>query len=211
MKAAIFANGDFIPEKGLVEEIKSAELIICADGGALWAQKSGIQPHVLIGDMDSTPEGLPERMAQAGVQVIYLERKKNVTDAEAAVELALSRGADEFIIAGATGYRLDHTLGNIMLLVKLVQLGKKAKLCGGGQSVLAACGDVEIRGEKGRIISIIPFGQGLLIESTEGLRYPIKNGYIPGNTTLGISNVFTSDTARVKIKSGMAVIIMQDA
>lgn len=210
MKASILVNGYANPTEGLLNEIKVCDLIVCADGAATWALKAGLLPHVLIGDMDSIPSELPGTLEKAGVEIIYLQREKDDTDAQAAVDLAIARGADDFLITGALGGRLDHTLGNIMLLVRLARAGKEARIADEGQTVMAACSDIHLHGVPGGIISIIPFGDGLYIEKTEGLAYPIFHKNIPCDITLGISNVFIASDASVKISSGTAIIIVQE-
>jgi thiamine pyrophosphokinase len=209
MKAAILSNGTPGTDAALLTEIKAADLIVCADGAAGWAAEAGIHPHTLIGDMDSIAADLPAKFAQAGVEVITLEREKDLTDTEAAVELALMRGADEFLIAGGTGGRLDHTMGNILLLVKLTQQGKKAVLAGEGQRVIAASGEAIIHGRAGDTVSIIPFGEDIFIRATSGLQYPVHCRSISPNTTLGISNVMTRRTSQITIERGTAIIIHQ--
>jgi thiamine pyrophosphokinase len=210
LKASILVNGYANPNEALLNEIKACDLIVCADGAATWAIDAGLQPHVLIGDMDSIPPELPGTLEKAGVEIIYLPREKDDTDAQAAIDLAIARGADKFLITGALGGRLDHTLGNIMLLVRLARAGKEARIAETGQMVMAACSDIHLCGVPGGLISIIPFGDGLFIEKTEGLAYPISHKKIPCDITLGISNVFTSSQARIEITSGTAIIIVQE-
>lgn len=209
MKAAILVNGTVLPDDETLHAIQSCDLIVCADGAAGWALTAGIKPDVLIGDMDSIDPALLVMVNNEPIEIFRLPEKKDDTDTQAAVDLAMERGADEFLITGALGGRLDHTLGNLMLLIRLVRRGKAAVLSDERQMVLAACSEIILHGKPGRLVSIVPFGDGLFIEKTEGLAYPIHHRSIPCDITLGISNVFTSAEARISITGGTAIIIMQ--
>ena len=77
--------------------------IICADGGLLIAEKLGLSPTYLIGDYDSMD--MPDT---AGI--IKLPMEKDMTDTEAAIDLAASKGFDDLTILGGLGGRFDHTM-----------------------------------------------------------------------------------------------------
>jgi thiamine pyrophosphokinase len=53
MKCIIMANGEYGQLSWYKEILSSADRIICADGGANYAQLLGIIPHCIIGDLDS--------------------------------------------------------------------------------------------------------------------------------------------------------------
>ena len=61
--------------------------VICTDGGLVSARRLKITPTLLIGDYDSCP--MPDS------DVIKLPTEKDMTDSEAAIDLAVSRGADD--------------------------------------------------------------------------------------------------------------------
>ncbi len=209
MKAGILVNGTALPDRMTIDEIRGCDLILCTDGALAWALEAGVKPDVLIGDMDSIDPKLLEQYDRDTIEIIRLPVQKDDTDAQAAVDLAMERGADTFIITGALGGRLDHAMGNLMLLIRLMRRGKEAKMVDDQQVVMAAGSETLLHGKPGGTISIIPFGDGLFIEKTEGLAYPIVHKSIPCDITLGISNVFTKTTASVSITAGTAIIIMQ--
>jgi thiamine pyrophosphokinase len=97
-----------------------------------------------------------------------------------------------------------------VLFRSLVRSGKEARIADAGQTVMAACSEINLRGVPGRLISIIPFGDDLFIEKTEGLAYPIYHKKIPCDITLGISNIFTAPQAKIEITHGTAIIVIQE-
>ena len=85
--------------------------IICADGGLLIAREIGLSPDLLIGDYDSMD--IPDIDG-----IIKLPMEKDMTDTEAAIDLAVFYGATHVTILGGLGGRFDHTMGNLGMLAK---------------------------------------------------------------------------------------------
>lgn len=108
----ILANGDFPTHPTPLGLLRSGLRIVCCDGAAQKLISSGIVPAVIIGDMDSLDPELQE---------IYSERIIRVSSQEAndltkAFIHTLTLQPSKIYILGATGFREDHTLGNISLL-----------------------------------------------------------------------------------------------
>ena len=93
-RAAVFLNGDYTAGDGdfYTRRFAAADLRIAADGGYAAVRALGLRPEVLIGDFDSlSGEALAAATAE-GVEIVRLPVRKDETDAEAAVALALARG-----------------------------------------------------------------------------------------------------------------------
>lgn len=89
------------------------------DSGLFHQEALGIEPHLIVGDFDSHPNpGLD-------VETIVLPCEKDDTDTVFAVKEALKRGFDDFLLLGVVGGRLDHTLGNVSILLMLHRQGKR--------------------------------------------------------------------------------------
>ena len=61
-------------------------------------------------------------------------------------------------------------------------------------------------GAEGDTVSIIPLTR-LHIESTKGLLYEVRNDFLEVGSSRGVSNVMSSNTAKVTLKSGTALVI----
>jgi thiamine pyrophosphokinase len=115
VKAIVVAGGDAAPEDAV--QLMGADVVIAADSGAAWLDAVGRQPDLLIGDMDSIPPDLLERLEARGVATESHPPDKEASDAELAVARAVEMGATEIVILGGFGgQRLDHELANLLLL-----------------------------------------------------------------------------------------------
>lgn len=200
MRAVIFAGGEIRDYQFVKEIIKPDDIIIAADSGAEHIYKIGAEPDVLIGDMDSIS------VEPHGGEVIKLNVMKDETDTEAATRIALEKGADEIVILGATGTRLDHSLANILLLKQLSERNIKAQIMDEKNIVQYIDSSFEIEGDKGDILSVIPLTK-LSIESTAGLLYEVNDDFLDVGSSRGISNVMTENMASVRVKNGSALVI----
>ena len=52
MRVLLFANGDIADIDPVRHYARSADLVVCADGGSRHAYALGLRPDVVIGDMD---------------------------------------------------------------------------------------------------------------------------------------------------------------
>ena len=87
------------------------DAIICADGGLLIAETLGLIPTHLIGDYDSM--NMPD-----STDIIKLPMEKDMTDTEAAVDMAVALGYEHITVLGGLGGRFDHTMGNLGVMAK---------------------------------------------------------------------------------------------
>ena len=117
MKEAILVGG----APGLSLEgvsVASDTLLIGVDRGTLHLLAKGQVPTVAIGDFDSVNGQEWEQIQAACPQIVKLSTEKDETDMEAAIDLAVAKGAEKITIYGALGGRIDHTMANIRLLQK---------------------------------------------------------------------------------------------
>lgn len=73
-RAILFANGDCPDELGL--QISDNDFLIAVDGGLLKLRKLGLQPHLLIGDLDSISAAELDQCEQAGVEILRFSPKR---------------------------------------------------------------------------------------------------------------------------------------
>jgi thiamine pyrophosphokinase len=202
-KIAIIGNGvvnNIEFHKNLLEEI---EIILCADGGASNAKKIGVIPTHIIGDLDSTTKELIDFFKSKKTKIIQ-DKNQDKTDMELAIELAESLKPDEIIILGAIGYRIDHTLANILCLNK-INKNINARIIDDRNIIELIDNSKDILGKKDEIISIIPLTDVIDL-SYKGMKWLISNK----NTKLGwfgISNKLTEIKAKISLKKGKILII----
>lgn len=207
MKDCIIASGQVLASARLNDILKQSDRIICADGGASHARQLGILPDLLIGDFDSVADADLNYFIQKNIPVIRYPSDKNKTDTQLCIEWALDHGTTDITLIGATGTRLDHTLANIFLLEKLTCRNINARIVDSHNEIHVVTQKLVLDGRPGELLSILPFGKEAEGVSLEGLQYPLENAVIKRGTSLGISNVFTSDQAVIKIKNGTLLVI----
>ena len=174
--------------------------------------------------MDSvTGEALAEAEAR-GAEIVRYDPDKDATDLELALQLACERGASSITLVGGHGGRLDHFLGNIALLTSLPKEVKVCALMGeteiavlhGGQEQAGGqerdceqeqASDLAIRGKRGQLVSLIPWGADAEGVSTTALRWPLAGETLPLGTSRGISNEMTDTQAEVSLKRGTLLVV----
>lgn len=216
MRAVIFANGILSDPKSARYVIQPGDLVIAADGGAHHCQALGIRPDVLIGDLDSAAELLSAEYEAAGTEVIRFPERKDYTDLELAIRHARSLGIRDVLVLGALGGRWDQTLANLLLPATSDLADMRISLLDGLQEILLlragsdldAPARLEIRGESGDTVSLIPLGGDACGVTTEGLEYPLSEGCLLFGATLGISNVLLNKKATVQAREGILLCVV---
>lgn len=206
MRAVIFANGT-IDNSDSVPSGK--DLIIAADGGMHHCLSSGITPDVVIGDLDSLTADDIKGLQIASVEIIRYPAKKDQTDLELALKLAIDRGADEIVVFGAMGGRWDMSIANILLPAEQNLSNATIRIIDGRHEIilLRAGKEMTFHGEKGDVLSLIPLGRDALGITTIGLEYPLKDDLLRLGSSRGISNVLVEKTATVYLKQGLLLCV----
>lgn len=202
-KIAIIGNGTINNIKFHERILKDYDIIICADGGATNAKKMNITPDYIIGDLDSTTNEILNFFKHNNTKIIK-DENQNRTDMELAINLAEKLKPDEIIIMGAIGYRIDHTLANILCLDK-IKSNIKTKIIDDKNIIEIAENEKCIEGEKDDIISIIPLTDVVDL-SYQGLKWLVKNKDVKFGW-FGISNKLKGKKAKISLKKGKILIL----
>ena len=104
MLALIVLGGD-APGRALLEScMRDADLVIAADSGLAAFDAAGLEPDLLVGDMDSVPADVLEKYA-GRIPEHRLNCIKDDTDGVDALDMAIARGAEKITLLGALGGR----------------------------------------------------------------------------------------------------------
>lgn len=202
MKAFIFTGGDILPEN-ITEHPTGDDLCIAADSGYKNAKLLGERVDIFIGDRDSYSEDLP-----SGIEIIALKPEKDLTDTQAAVEVALERGADDIVIVGGLSGRLDHTMSNLGILADAKERGFYACAVDGANRVRYIKNDSILIARSGyRYLSLICVGDIAKGVEAQGVKYPLKNAKLKGELQYAVSNEIEGNCAFVSVKKGALLII----
>jgi thiamine pyrophosphokinase len=201
----IFANGELPDLDKARALLHDDDFIIAADGGTRHALALGLNPNVIIGDLDSLPENF--EISKFENEVVLYPKDKNETDLELAIQHALTLNPKEIVILAALGGRLDQTLGNIALISDIRPLTFDLRLDDGLEEVFFCRDQIQINGASGDTVSLIPWQSEVAGIVTQGLKWPLQNEPLYPNKTRGISNEMLSDKAMIQIKSGLLLIV----
>ncbi len=182
--------------------------ILCADSGALYAYELDIKPDYILGDWDSGEVDVLDHFRYTGVELIPFPARKDRTDTEISVDFLLERGVKSMDIICALGGRLDHALANLMLLEKISDAGAQGRILSEREEILLIHnGSLDIYGAEGDWLSLISLDEESEGISLSGLDYPLSNARILRAQSLGISNMFTGERARVSVDRGTLLIV----
>ena len=189
----------------------SFDCTIAADYGRVNCEKLGIRPDILIGDYDSSDRPPADQGA------IVLPTHKDMTDTEAALDLAAEKGCRDITLLGGLGGRFDHTMGNLGMLAKFTDLTDHIELVDGENRVFMARPtgnqpdtDPPILVEKGRYTYLgmaawTPTVTGL---TSRGVAYPVTDFTLSSDTTRGACNeILPGQEARITFRTGKLMII----
>lgn len=208
-RAVIFVNGNLSNLSQVKKIIKKDDFLIASDGAVEHILKLGLTPKIIIGDLDSTPSNLQKELKNLKIQFIKYPRKKDKTDFELTVDYCLENKFQEIIIFGVLGDRIDHFIANILLITKIQTKNRSIKIMiiEDKKEVFVLNEKIEIRGQIGDELSIIPINSILEGVVTTGLEYRLNDETLLRGSTRGISNVFNNNLITVKIKKGIALVI----
>jgi thiamine pyrophosphokinase len=207
MRAVIVANGPLPKPPFTQPRITNEDLVVCVDGGAGNALALGLEPSVVIGDMDSIEAELRRHLEREGCLFVEYPSRKDETDSELAVRYALSEGATELVLLAALGGRIDHALANVLLLAipELSQIS--ARIIDGNQELMLVRDEILIEGRPGDTVSLLPLAGDAVGIQTGGLEYPLSDGSLKFGAGRGVSNVLVAPRARVQVGGGLLVLV----
>lgn len=203
MSRCVIIGGAEIREYDLVRSyFRSDDRYYYCDSGLLHKEALGAPPTLIIGDFDSHPKpDLP-------VETIVLPCEKDDTDTVYAVREALFRGMNEFLLIGVTGQRLDHTLGNVSILLWLDALEKQALIADDYGEMTVVSRRAALIPDSFAWFSLLNISGTAAGITVRNAKYPLENATIDCEYQYGISNeVLPGKTAEVSVGEGRLLLI----
>lgn len=203
MRALIYTGGTICPE-GITDHPRGDDITIAADSGIRNAERMGVTVDFAVGDFDS----FPEQEIPKGTEIITVPAEKDFTDTQLAVDVALSKGAEEIVIVGGLGGRLDHTLSTLGILEKLYDGNVRVLLTDGNNRVryIRSTSELIPRGHY-RYFSVLAADPKVKGVTIEGGKYPLKNKTLTRTNQFAVSNEIEKNCALISVKKGGIFII----
>ena len=199
----VIVGGADINNYGFIrEKLRAEDYVIFCDSGLKHLEQLQVTPNLIVGDFDS------HENPHLDAETIVLPCEKDDTDTVFAVKEAVKRGFDDLLLMGVVGARLDHTLGNVSILLYLDSLGKKGCIIDDySEMEIVSDQPVSICDQYSffSLLNITGFAKGITIT---GAKYPLNGGEITCEYQYGISNeVLPGQTARVSVAEGKLLLI----
>lgn len=186
--------------------LPEADIVVAADSGVDVARKLGRKVDILVGDLDSATDAGIAWAKSSGARVKSYPTRKDFTDLELALQVAVDHAESVFVIASAEG-RLDHTLGNLTVLASQRWANATVSANVGVAHVDVVRGRRRISGNIGDLVSLVAVGGSARSVRTKGLEYPLEGEDLHPCEARGISNVICSVPAEVEVASGVLLVI----
>lgn len=203
MKRCVIIGGAEIRNYNKIRRyLKDDDFNIFCDSGLRHKENLGIQAHLIIGDFDSYVK------PHSDVETIELPCEKDDTDSVFAVKEAVKRNFDDFLLIGVIGGRLDHTLGNVSVLLMLDSLSKTAKIVDDYSEMEILSKETVYIDDSFDYFSLLNVS-GIAKDITiENAKFPLQNAEITCEYQYGISNeVIPGLTAKASVGEGRALLI----
>ncbi|MGB9693606.1 MAG: thiamine diphosphokinase [Fervidobacterium sp.] len=194
------ASGDFL--KLLAS---SADFVIGVDRGAEDLLALKIPLDVAIGDFDSASN----IKSLEKVKKIKFPKNKDFSDTELAVNYAIEKGFDSFILTQMLGKRTDHLLFNIAMMRKLLRKGKTCCIKEEKEEIYIMDKEMEIKVKKGDIISLFPLTSNVYSVSSFGLKYELNERNLSAESSLSLSNRAVKEKVKINVKKGTILVIVE--
>lgn len=217
-KVGLILTGGYIEQYLVRESIVTYDVlwVIAVDKGLNMANELSLPVDVIIGDFDSVDRSILNNYEQGRYgsvpKIVPLQPEKDMTDTQVALEYGISLlkdKAEEIVILGATGTRLDHVLANISLL--MIPLSNHVKTCilDTHNRIYLKDKSFSIRREEtyGEFVSLLPLTEQVCGLTLTGFKYPLLKHTLMQGNSLGVSNEIIEDVAEVTLTSGILIVI----
>ena len=203
MKRCVIVGGADIGNYGYIHgQLRGDDYMVFCDSGLKHLPHLRREPDLIVGDFDS------HENPRLDAETIVLPREKDDTDTVYAVKECLERGFEEFLLIGVVGARLDHTLGNLSILLYLDARKKKGSIIDDySEMEIVSSRPVTVSGRYSffSLLNITGLARGITIT---GAKYPLSGGEITGEYPYGISNeVLPGETAAVSVECGKLLLV----
>lgn len=207
MQFIIMGNGQYGGLDFYDGKFTGTEIILCADGGANYAYKLGWQPSAIVGDMDSIRPEVKKYFTDLGIPFKQLPCRKDETDTQAVLNLAVTMGAREITMLGSMGKRLDHTLANIYSGMALIRQGIKIRHLTPEYCLYLVHSEIEVIGEKGDLVSILALTDTAYAVTISGFEYPLQKVNLEKSNPFAVSNVLNDSKGIIAVQEGVLAVL----
>ena len=211
MKTLIIAGGEIC--LSLLKkycQTQKPQMIIAVDKGLEALHALNILPNHIAGDLDSVNQSLIAFYKNNPQIILHqYQPKKDYTDTDIALKLAINLHSSHITILGGLGNRMDHSLANIHILVNALEANIPCEIIDEHNRIYLINNTHTIKKafSYGKYISLIPLTSSVEGLTLTGFQYPLTNATMTFGKSLGVSNEVIEEIAKIDLKSGILIVI----
>lgn len=208
MKCLIMSGGEKPKDEVIRKYASSCELIIGVDKGCNYLYDLNITPQYIVGDFDSSKAEVIKKLENLGAAKYKYNCEKDFTDSEEAFELAISKKASEIYFLGSTGKRLDHTLGNLGLLLNALNNGVRAQIIDDRNKVFLVNSNFKIYSDdEYKYISFLAYNEEIKEFTIKDAKYTLDKYKLKVGDSRTVSNEFNSNEINIEVSNGNLLVM----
>jgi thiamine pyrophosphokinase len=199
--ALILANGEPPTKKLMKRLLAGSPMFVCADGGANTAARYKLKPSAIVGDLDSISTQAMKALRKAEIHKVVNDYS---TDLEKTLSWVIDKGFHAITVAGATGGRLDHFIGNLSALVKFSGKASITFTDDTGEWIFIDRSK-NLSLPVGTTVSLIPVSRcdGIV---TKGLRWNVNFESLELGVRDGTSNITVDSSVHISVAKGNLIL-----
>jgi len=199
-KIVILANGEKPSHHIPVHILLNAEVVVCCDGAISFLEQENIIPHIITGDCDSMTSVQKEKYKS----IIHVDRNIAYNDLQKAIKYCIANNWQEVVVLGASGWRDDHFLANLGILMHYANSLSLAMVTNYG-IFTPIKQTTTFESYPRQQISVFSFSPNTEI-TYHGLKYPVYKQQFK-ELWEGSLNEATADRFAVEIEKNAAVLV----
>ena len=212
-RCVIIGGADISDYSRMRGYLRADDFTIYCDSGLKHLGGLGAEPSLIVGDWDSHED------PHMDVETITLPVAKDDTDTVYAMKEGIKRGFREFLILGAVGARLDHTLVNLYILTALENRGCHGVIADdwSEMELISSWTDEEGKNHPGTasVEDHYPFFSLVALEgqadgvSISGAKFGLDKASIGPDYQYATSNeVLPGETAEITVENGRLLLLI---
>jgi thiamine pyrophosphokinase len=200
----VVANAPLAWTEPLVRIVRSAELVVAADGGANHLSRIGVKPAAVVGDLDSLR---PEVREWLGEALLLPRPDQSFTDLDKTLAYVIGeRGAKGVTVLGATGGRLDHAVENLALLARWADRAE-VELRDETTRIVPVRAAATFVVRPGSTVSLLPVGRCERVW-IDGLRWPLAGEALDLLSRTGVCNQAIASRLSLRVEGGTLLVFL---
>jgi thiamine pyrophosphokinase len=211
-RCVIIGGADISDYSRMRGYLRADDFTIYCDSGLKHLGGLGAEPSLIVGDWDSHED------PHMDVETITLPVAKDDTDTVYAMKEGIKRGFSEFLLLGAVGARLDHTLVNLYILTALENRGCHGMIADdwSEMELISSWTDEEGKNHPGTasVEDHYPFFSLVALEgqadgvSIRGAKFGLDKASIGPDYQYATSNeVLPGETAEITVEDGRLLLL----